>query len=117
MAVASIVMSSMLAVLFVGLGGAKIFRQSSMVARMNRLGYSARTCQAVGGLEVAGAVGLVAGSWWPVLGIAAAIGLLALVIGAAVAHLRAGDGAKEVFPAIWVGIVAAVTAGITIAAM
>jgi hypothetical protein len=113
----SIVMSCMLAVLVVALGLPKIFQQSTMVARFQRLGYSVRICQAIGALEVAAAVGLVAGIWWRPLGIAAAVGLVALLIGATVSHLRAGDGLKEVVPAIWVGMVAAATAGVAIAAM
>jgi len=41
--------------------------------------------------EFAGAVGLVAGIWWPLLGIAAGIGLVIYFVGAIVAHLRVGD--------------------------
>ncbi|HUJ31307.1 MAG TPA: DoxX family protein [Candidatus Acidoferrum sp.] len=42
--------------------------------------------------EFAGAIGLVAGIWWPPLGVAAAVGLVVYFVGAVVAHLRAGDG-------------------------
>ena len=41
--------------------------------------------------EFAGAVGLVAGIWWPPIGIAAAIGLVLYFVGAIVSHLRVGD--------------------------
>ena len=41
--------------------------------------------------EFAGAVGLVAGIWWPPLGIAAGISLVLYFVGAIVSHLRAGD--------------------------
>jgi hypothetical protein len=41
--------------------------------------------------EFAGAVGLVAGIWWPLLGIAAGIGLVLYFVGAIVSHLRVGD--------------------------
>ena len=41
--------------------------------------------------ECAGALGLVAGIWWPALGVAAAIGLVLYFVGAVVSHLRVGD--------------------------
>jgi hypothetical protein len=41
--------------------------------------------------EFAGAVGLVAGIWWPPIGIAAGIGLVLYFVGAIVSHLRVGD--------------------------
>lgn len=41
--------------------------------------------------EFAGAIGIVVGIWWPLLGIAAGIGLVLYFIGAIIAHLRVGD--------------------------
>jgi DoxX-like family len=43
--------------------------------------------------EFAGALGLVAGIWWPSLGLAAGAGLVIYFIGAVVSHLRVGDTA------------------------
>ncbi|ANN19396.1 hypothetical protein SD37_29770 [Amycolatopsis orientalis] len=114
MAVAQVVLSSLLAAIFAVLGVAKVLRQPSLVARTERLGFGVRAIQGIGALEVAGAAGLVAGLFWPPLGIAAAIGLVALLIGAAVAHLRAGDGGKDVVPPLWLALIAAATAVITI---
>ena len=48
--------------------------------------------------EIAGAIGLIAGIWWPLLGIAAGLGLTIYFIGAIVSHLRVGD-AKGIGPA------------------
>jgi len=41
--------------------------------------------------EIAGAVGLVLGIWWPILGIAAASGLAIYFIGAVISHVRVAD--------------------------
>jgi uncharacterized membrane protein YphA (DoxX/SURF4 family) len=41
--------------------------------------------------EFVGAVGLVVGIWWPLIGIAAGIGLVLYFVGAIVSHLRVGD--------------------------
>jgi hypothetical protein len=41
--------------------------------------------------EIAGAVGLVLGIRWPVLGMAAGVGLVVYFVGEVVSHLRVGD--------------------------
>jgi uncharacterized membrane protein YphA (DoxX/SURF4 family) len=41
--------------------------------------------------EIAGAVGLVLGIWWPILGMAAATGLVIYFVGAVVSHVRVND--------------------------
>lgn len=67
----------------------------------------------IGVCEVAAAVGLVIGLWFPPLALAAAVGLTALMIGAVLAHRRAEDPAKEYVPAVLCGLVALVlTAGL-----
>jgi uncharacterized membrane protein YphA (DoxX/SURF4 family) len=48
--------------------------------------------------EIAGAVGLVLGIWWPLLGVLAGIGLLIYFLGAIVSHLRVAD-VKGIGPA------------------
>ncbi|MEC3982237.1 DoxX family protein [Amycolatopsis sp. H20-H5] len=117
MVIAAVVMSLMLAALFLALGTAKLLKQADMVARTTHLGYSAKTCQLIGALEIAAAAGLVAGLFWRPLGIAAAVGLVALLVGATISHRRAGDGPKEVFPSVWVGLVAAATAVVGVASL
>ena len=87
MAVAQVVLSALLAAIFAVLGVAKVLRQPSLVARTGRLGFGVRAVQGIGALEVAGA---------------------------AVAHLRAGDGGKDVVPLLWLALIAAATAVITI---
>jgi DoxX-like protein len=39
---------------------------------------------------------------WPVLGVAAAVGMIVLLLGALLTHPRAGDPAKEAMPALLV---------------
>lgn len=41
--------------------------------------------------ECVGAIGLVLGIWWPLLGIAAGAGLAVYFLGAVVSHVRVGD--------------------------
>lgn len=46
---------------------------------------------ALAACELAGALGLVLGIWWPLLGIAAGLGLVIYFVGAVVSHFRVGD--------------------------
>ena len=50
-------------------------------------------------------VGLLVGAFVPVIGALAAAGLLMLLGGAIVAHLRNGDGLREIAPAVVLGLV------------
>jgi len=59
-----------------------------------------RRYQLIGAAELAAAAGVVAGIWLHKVGLAAAIGMAALLIGALIFHRRAGDGAKEMAPAL-----------------
>ncbi len=56
--------------------------------------------------EFAGALGLVLGIWWPLLGVAAGIGLVLYFVGATLAHLRVGD-VKGIGPPAFLFVVAA----------
>ncbi|WP_405167338.1 DoxX family protein [Nocardia sp. NBC_01499] len=46
---------------------------------------------ALGSLQIAAAVGLIGGIWFPIVAIAAAIGLVLYFGGAILAHIRTGD--------------------------
>src|SRR5690242_21256461 len=54
----------------------------------------------IGVAELAAAAGILIGLWWHPLGLAAAAGMALLLLGAIVAHRRAGDSAKEAAPAL-----------------
>ena len=56
--------------------------------------------------EFAGALGIILGVWWPLLGVAAGIGLVLYFVGAVVSHLRVGD-LKGIGPATFILLVAA----------
>jgi hypothetical protein len=56
--------------------------------------------------EFAGALGLVAGIWWPLPGVAAGAGLVPYFVGAIMSHLRVGDF-KGIGPAAFMLMVSA----------
>jgi uncharacterized membrane protein YphA (DoxX/SURF4 family) len=54
----------------------------------------------IGVAELAAAAGVLIGLWWHPLGVAAAAGMLLLLLGALITHRRAADGGKEMAPAL-----------------
>lgn len=82
------ILSVVLALPFLGIGGMKIFNTQVFVAQ---LGLPAALVVALGVLEVAGALGLLAGFRFRVLGGLAALGLTVLLIGAVGFHVINGD--------------------------
>jgi DoxX-like family len=94
-----------LVVAFSGLG--KIRRDPRQVKVIHEtVGVPLKYLPLLAVCEFAGALGLVAGIWWPALGVAAAIGLVLYFVGAIVAHLRAGD-IKGIGPAVFMLVLAA----------
>lgn len=101
---ASLVLTVVVSVVLVATGALKVVAVPDMRDRAAHLGYSVTAFRLVGALELAG----VAGLWWgrqesEPLGVAAAVALLALLVGAVVSHVRVGDGVADVAPAVVVG--------------
>lgn len=84
---------------FVALGSAKVARTSFMLTRARHVGMSPRAFQLVGIAELAGAAGVAVGLRLEPVGHAAGAGLLVLLGGAVVLHLRRGETPREVVPA------------------
>lgn len=77
-------------VLFSGLG--KIRRDPLPVRVVHEtVGVPLKYFPLLAACEFAGAVGLIVGIWWPLIGIAAGVGLVLYFVGAVVSHLRVGD--------------------------
>ncbi|MFD5033957.1 DoxX family protein [Streptomyces sp. NPDC058220] len=66
-------------------------RQEKVVGSMSALGVPDTWFPRLATLKALGAVGLLAGLWVPLIGAAAAIGVILYFIGAAITHLRAKD--------------------------
>ena len=98
------ILAGILVVAFAALGSAKLAAVPAMRARAEHVGFSVSSYRGIGLLEVLAVVGLLAGAFVPVLGALAAGGLLSLVGGAVVVHLRNGDGVREIAPALVLGV-------------
>jgi hypothetical protein len=93
------VLATLIVLAFATLGTMKILAVPALVDRAEHLGFTATSYRYLGVLEVLGAAGLALGAVLPWLGITAAVGLLLLLGGAVVTHLRGGDRGRELVPA------------------
>lgn len=99
------ILAGILVVAFAALGSAKLAAVPAMRARAEHVGFSVAAYRRIGVLEVLAVGGLLVGAFVPVIGALAAAGLLMLLGGALVAHLRNGDRVREIAPALVLGVV------------
>lgn len=93
-------------------GTLKIWRDPRTVQIIHEgLGVSLKVFPFLAGCEYVGAVGLVLGIRWPLLGVWAAVFLVLYFVGATLSHLRAGD-IKNIGPAAFMLVAAAVVLGL-----
>ena len=91
MFIATIVLSVLVGAAVLGSGAAKLAGAKQSIVIRDRLGVAPGLWRGIGILEVGAAAGLAAGFAVPVVGIAAAVGLVLLLIGAIGAHARSHD--------------------------
>jgi len=104
------VLAGVLVVAFVALGSAKLAAVPAMRARAAHVGFNVDAYRRIGALEILAVIGILVGLVVPVVGALAATGLVLLLGGAVVTHLRNGDAVREAAPAVVLGVVAAVYA-------
>ncbi|MEU8898601.1 DoxX family protein [Nocardia sp. NPDC048505] len=100
MFVATVIVSVLLAVGLIPSAYFKISRKPEFVEAYAKLGVPENRLNLLAAALLAGAVGLVAGLWWPPIGIAAAIGLILYFLGALAFHVKARDYKTMAPPAI-----------------
>jgi hypothetical protein len=98
--VAKIVVTALLAALFGFAGLIKVVGVRQSLAIRDHLGVDPTQWRLIGLLELAGVAGVVVGLTWAPIGIAAAIGLTLLILGAIVFHVRASDSVADTAPAV-----------------
>lgn len=104
MGVLAWIVGLLLAAGFVAAGAAKVAGAPPMLEMKQKMGLSDNLLKGIGGLEILGGIGvfigLLSSGDAELLGTAAAIGLILMMIGALVYHQRAGDPPKEMAGAI-----------------
>lgn len=104
MGTATTAVTILLVVVLLASAAAKLRKVQQAVEPILAVGVPAHRVPQLAALEVAGAVGLLVGFAVPVVGIAAAVGVVLYFVGAVVAHLRVGD--RAVGPALFVLVLA-----------
>ena len=102
------ILPGLLVFAFAVLGSAKLAAVPAMRTRAAHVGVTVSAYRRIGSLELLAVVGLVVGAFVPAIGALAAGGLILLLGGAVIAHLRSGDGVREIAPAVILGVVALV---------
>ena len=99
MFIALVVTTVLLALLALNSAVMKLRQQQQVIDVIHgTVGVPKRWLPPLAALEIAGAVGIVAGIWIVPLGVAAAAGLVAYFLGAVVGHLRVRDTKNLVMP-------------------
>jgi hypothetical protein len=114
MPIATVIVTACLAALFAFSSSIKLLGVRQSLAVRDHLGIKPTPWRLIGALELAGVVGVLVGLWWPPLGIAAAVGLALLSVGAVVSHVRASDSVAQSVPAV-IGIGLAVATAVMLA--
>ncbi len=112
-----VVLAALLAVGFGIIGFAKVAALKPMREAAARGGFSVEAYRGIGLLEIAGAAGVLLGLVVRPIGWLAAIGLLLLLTGAVVTHLRQHAHLREFVPALLFGAVDAAYLGLSLAAV
>jgi uncharacterized membrane protein YphA (DoxX/SURF4 family) len=95
MYIAAVILSALLALFSLAAGAPKAQLKGDVPEGLVAKGLSSGLVRFIGLAEVAAAVGLVVGIWWQPLGIAAAIGMVVLLVGAVMYHVKWGDYADS----------------------
>lgn len=96
----TLVVRALLSLVFAGAGLAKLSGAEEAREAFAHFGYAAWMVFAVGGAELAGAIGL----WWRPVARPAALGLVALMVGAAASHLLHDPPWQALPPLLLVGM-------------
>ena len=97
---AQVLVTASLAGLFAFAGLIKLLGVRRSLAIRDHLGVKPAQWRVIGLLELAGVAGVLVGLVWAPIGVAAAIGLALLVLGAIVFHVRASDSVADTAPAV-----------------
>ena len=95
-----IVLAVLVAVFFFLSGTASVLALAPMRERAAHTGFSVTAYRGIGALQIAGAAGVLLGLAVPVLGALAGTGLLLLLVGAVITHVRVHDRGRDLVPAI-----------------
>jgi hypothetical protein len=99
------VLSVLVGLAFLGVGGGKLSGATQLTEIRDRLRIDTGLWRAIGALEMCAALGLLVGLALPYLGVTAGSGLTLVALGGAATHARAGE-IGEAVPGVFIGFLA-----------
>jgi uncharacterized membrane protein YphA (DoxX/SURF4 family) len=113
MQIVYVVVSALIALVAVMSAVMKLKRDPKVMESINKVEFPSDKVPVLAALEIAGALGVVAGFVVKPLGVAAAVGLVLYFLGAAGSHVRVGD--KQGIPApMGLAVLAAIATALTV---
>jgi hypothetical protein len=106
---ATVIVTLLLAALFTFSASIKLLGVAKSLEIRDHLGVKPLQWRLIGVCELAGVAGVLVGLLWAPIGIAAAIGLALLTIGAIAYHVRMSDRVADLAPAV-IGVLLALAA-------
>ena len=97
---ALIILAALLGLMATFSAAGKLSMKENVVEMLDHVGLNERQIRLLGTVEILGALGLLVGTWIPLLGQLAALGFVLYFAGAVIAHIRVRDGIKDMAPAI-----------------
>ena len=115
MFIACTVVTVLVSLALLGSAAGKLTRQPMVVEQLTAVGVPDSKFPQLAALEIAGAVGMLAGLKFAGLGVLAGVCVVLYFVGAVVAHLRAND--KQIAGAAVLGVLALVAVALRIATL
>ncbi|WP_067476226.1 DoxX family protein [Nocardia amamiensis] len=103
---ATTILAALIAIVLLAAGTTMILAVSFQRDTAAHLGFSINAFRGIGALELLGATGVLLGLTIPTIGVLAAAGVVALMIGAAVSHLRVRDRFHQLIAPIAIAAIA-----------
>jgi uncharacterized membrane protein YphA (DoxX/SURF4 family) len=115
LSIAATILTAALGLGFVAGGLTKVAGVAAHRTTAARLGYSYPVYRGIGAVETAGGAGLLIGLAAAPLGVAAAGGLVLLMIGAAISHARVRDQVGNIAPSVVFALLTGTTLALQLA--
>ena len=109
MTIALIVFSSLLTFAAIGSAVSKLKKVPNVITSLTSVGVKESQSPALAWIEIAGGLGIIAGIWIPMLGLAATIGIALYFAGAVASHLKAKHGMTEAGAAVGILVISIIT--------
>ena len=104
------ILASLIVLATAGSAVAKLMKAPQLIESMGHVGVKPGLFPILALLEIAGAAGIILGIWLPILGQAAAVGVVLYFVGAVISHVRVKSGVKDAAPALVILVLAIATA-------